>query len=342
MRILLACLAAGGLAAPLAAPRDLSAEDRFTAAWTDGTRTDGDEVLGWDSEPSQPTLAGRASFRCHNPVRWLRDNSIPPADTPDAYVELVGGDRLPGRLVGYRRGGETPGRALPPHLLIEPTVDRGSARWSGEEPVRVLAEHVQRVVWRRRANDRYQPGTLFYLDGRTLSFRSMRWGQGVVRLLVDDGASEVPLTQIAELHLPASDPWESYIAQLAVLCPSGTGRLVRMETSGGLVATTSDERFQARSTGAAPSTGPNEWLHVVQPAWSLDPFYLRYRSIRLRQFFAPHELPLTWLNPLGSRQRPSLAPCACRSDRPQRRRRAARVWRDRLRLGLWCTRASRA
>jgi len=153
VRILLACLAAGGLAAPLAAP--LSAEDRFTAAWNDGTRTDGDELLGWGSEPSQPTLTGRALFDATNPVRWLRDNSIPPADTPDAYVELVGGDRLPGRLVGYRRGGETPGRALAPHLLIEPTVTVGLPDGPAQEPVRVLAEHVQRVVWRRRANDRY-------------------------------------------------------------------------------------------------------------------------------------------------------------------------------------------
>ena len=311
-RILLACLGAGCLAAP----RGLSAEDRFTAAWSDGTRYDGDEVLGWGSDPSQPLLAGRALFDVGNPVRWLRDNSIPPAEMPSAFVELAGGDRLPGRVVGYRRGGETPGRALPPHLLFEPTVSVGLPGILAQGQVRVLAEHVRRVVWRRQASDRCQPGTLIYLDGRKLSFRSMRWGQGVVRLLIDDGANEVPLSQIAELHLPAIDSWEAYVAQLAILCPSGAGRLVRLETSGGLVATTSNERFQARSAGGAPSSDPNEWLHVAQPAWSLDPFYVRHRSIRLRQFFAPHEIPLTWLNPLRSQQLPSLAPArAGRIDR---------------------------
>ncbi|HUY36926.1 MAG TPA: NPCBM/NEW2 domain-containing protein [Pirellulales bacterium] len=304
VRILAACLGAGCMAAP----RGMSAENRFTAAWSDGTRTGGDEVLGWQTEPWQPTLAGRPLFDSTNPIRWLRDRSIPTADTPDAYVELLGGDRLPGRMVGYERGGETHAYSLPPRLLVEPSVTLSLPDGPRQGHVRVLAEHVRRVVWRRRASDRYQPGTLFYLDGRQLSFRSLRWGRGVVRLLVDDGASEVPLAQIAELHLPVSDPWEAYVAQLAILCPSGAGRLVRLETSGGLVATVSNERFQARSIGAASSPDPNQWLHVAQPAWSLDPFYLRHRSIRLRQFFAAHELPLTWLNPARGQQRPSLAP----------------------------------
>ncbi|HEV3025344.1 MAG TPA: hypothetical protein VGX76_22895, partial [Pirellulales bacterium] len=77
-----------------------AAEHRFTAVWSDGTRSSDEEVLAWQTNEGQPTLAGRALFDFGNPIRWLRDNSISVAETPDAYVELIGGDRLPGRVVG--------------------------------------------------------------------------------------------------------------------------------------------------------------------------------------------------------------------------------------------------
>jgi hypothetical protein len=292
----------------IAASHGVAAEQRFTAVWSDGTRTSGDEVLAWQSDDAKPTIGGRALFEAGDPIRWLCDNSIPTADVPDAYVEFVGGDRLPGRVVGYRRGTETVGRTLPPHLLVEPAVSVDLPDGPARSQLRVLAEHVRRIVWRRRSVDRFQPGTLFDLDGRRLSFRSLRWGQASVRLLLDDGASEVPWTRVAELHLPVADPWEAHFDRITVLCPSGAGRLLRLETSGGLIVTTSNERFQARSTGPTPSPDPNEWLHVVQGAWSLDPLYLRHRSVRLRQFYLPQELPLTWLEPVRNQPRPSLAP----------------------------------
>ncbi|MFP6611143.1 MAG: NPCBM/NEW2 domain-containing protein [Pirellulales bacterium] len=43
---------------------------------------------------------------------------------------------------------------------------------------------------------------------------------------------------------------------------------------------------------------PEQWFHMVQPAWSLDPLWIRFNSIRTRWSFAPNELPLSRLKPV--------------------------------------------
>ena len=46
--------------------------------------------------------------------------TIAPAETPDAFVEFFGGDRLPGRVIEYRTGQESIFRKSPPCLIVAP------------------------------------------------------------------------------------------------------------------------------------------------------------------------------------------------------------------------------
>ena len=98
---------------------------------------------------------------------------------------------------------------------------------------------MRRVVWQGQGRKRWEPNTLFYRDGRRLSFLRLRWGRDAVGLLADDGLRQVPFTEIAELHLPRRNPWTYYYDELAQLDPACSGRLIVVETNGGLRATIS-------------------------------------------------------------------------------------------------------
>jgi hypothetical protein len=161
----------------------------------------------------------------------------------------------------------------------------------------------RRIVWQRIA-DRYQPRTAFLKDGSQLDFRLVRFEPGAVRLLRGDGVREVPLEQLAELHLAAIDPWDAYFGQLAGLGLGPQTRIARIETASGLRATGTTDRFQAATQG--PVDKPESWRHLVQPAWSLDPLWVSHASVRVREYFLPHEVPLSRIEPAAHRQRSDL------------------------------------
>ena len=291
------CCVLIGLVAPLAAA------ERYSAMLAKGTLVHGDEVRDWHDTGAQPKLGDKPLLDAENPLRWLKDNTLPPAAAPEAYVEMVGGDRLPGEVVGHRSSDASPYERMASHLLVEPSV---SVEWPdprARRPVRVLDRWLRRVVWQPRGGQRYQPGTLFQRDGRQLAFRSLRWSDESVRLLLAEGTSEVHFSQIAELHLPRLDPWDAYYEQLALLSPDGSSRLVRMETSDGVRLTGSTERFQARNNGSHP----DHWYHALQPAWCLDMLWLRHRTIRLRSYFEPHQVPLSLVEPSEVEQKSALS-----------------------------------
>jgi hypothetical protein len=214
-------------------------------------------------------------------------------------VELVGGDVLPGRVMGVRSGGDSAAQALPMHLLVAPSPALDKPSSPGRAAIRVPARWVRRIVWQPVARE-YRPGVLFTRDGRQTAFRSVRFGEDAVRLLVESGVEEVPLAEIAELHLPASDAWETYLEQLAALTAGPTDRLVRWETVDGLRATGSTARFQAWSPAMAED--PARWCHMLQPAWSLDPLWVPFRKIRMRVYLPFQQVPLSWFAPVEVRQ----------------------------------------
>lgn len=272
--------------------------------WTDGSRITGVHLEEWDEPNHQPKLFFPpppdkpapfvALFEPTNPIRWLRNDFPGPITMPSAFVELIGGDCIPGRVVGYQSGSESPLGQRPPHLLVLPGFPVTAGLQT--KPVRVIVADIRRVVFQRRLHEGYTPNTLYYVDGRQKGFRQMRWGSDGVTLLLEDGGTiSIRFEEIAELHMPQRDSWQSYCLMLARIAPDCKSRLMRVETTAGLIATTSMERF--RVAGG---------LHMVQPAWSLDPIWVRWRSVFMRRFFAPHELPLSWLAPVRVAQKSPL------------------------------------
>jgi len=275
-------------------------EMRYSAETVSGTRFDGVELHEWHDPRSVPRLDAKPLFA--EPLRWVLDNSLPPAAIPPAYLEYFGGDRMPGRVIGYSDGLSL-GERWPAHLLVEPEVLVGPVDVVRSSGVRCSVRGLKRVVWQKREDPRYRPGTLYFRDGRQIDFRIARFAPGEVKLLVDQETRNVPFGQIAEIHLPKLDSWEAWLDQVATLSPDGTKPLMQLETSNGLRVTTSLERFQPSTSGGGDHA---HWRHLVQPVWSIEPLWVGFRTIRVWRFFAPHEVPLTAIEPTRTVQKTSL------------------------------------
>ncbi len=274
---------------------------RYLGQWIDGSRLAAARVAGWHHAAASPTLADRELFDRQRPIRWLLDSTLPEAPPAESWLEFVGGDCLPGRVVGFSDGTESPSDRLPPHLTVQPCCPLDLPGSSARASVRVILPWLRRIVW-QRVTQGYQPRTLFFPDGRRLEFRSVRFSSRAVQLLRDEGIVEVPMSEAAELHLAPRDPWEVHFEQLAALAPGDEARLVRVETVSGLRATSSTQRFDARGSADRPAS----WYHLVQPAWSLEPFWLAHEAIRLREYFAASEVPLSRITPSRSLQQSDL------------------------------------
>lgn len=271
------------------------AAERYQAVLQDSTVVEDAEVREWERKESVPKLAGRSLFDPGNPLRWLRDRQQSVA-SPEAFVEFGGGDRLAGEVVEYHPVGLFAYESVPPHLYVRLFAEYQHPEYRDyHPPARVSLEFVRRIVWKRSGPDEYRPGTVFLRNGGQLSFRALRWSNGSVQLLQGDGVREVPWSDLAELHLPAHDDWSAYFDQLALLSPGANSRLLQVELNDGSRWTTSLERFQPLHWG--DPARQDAWLQLFQPAWSLDPFWARFRSIVLWRSWQPEEVPLSLIQP---------------------------------------------
>ncbi|MDX1944830.1 MAG: PDZ domain-containing protein [Pirellulaceae bacterium] len=297
VRTILLCLAVLA-AAPLTAA---DKPPRFAALLAGGQRVQGNRLTDWHDKAAQPKLEGQPLAEASNPFRWLRDRSLSLPDLPAAYIELHSGDRFPGLAIDYRSGHERPFEPLPPHLVV-----RSAQRFEPPEnkpvaEIRVALSFVRKIVWQRRGRQAYQPGTAIYRDGRQLAFRAIRFGSGELNLLLPEGDSRrVPWSDLAEVHLPAADPWAAHWDEVAVVCPNIDSRLYQVETTAGLVATASQARVVPRFEGN--SADCDRWVHGLQPAWSLDILWVPCREMVFRRGYAPREVPLSRLSPRAPRQ----------------------------------------
>lgn len=297
-----ACMAlirTAALLAVLLASQALAAEARYVARFADGSRHEGNALINWHDANAQPQLEGRSLWEPANPFRWLRDRSLSPGPMPAAFVELVTGDRLPGSVVDYSAVGQEY-EPLPAHFFVEPAVTLRPPQDPPRSTIRVIAAQVRRIVWQRRERASYQPGTLLLRDGRSLAFRAIRFEGGAASVLTSEGNRRISYNDLAEAHLPATDFWQRYFEELAVLSPQGQnaqgqGRLYQLETTDGLMVTSSKDRLAIHAQGGANE--PHRWFHGVQPAWSLDVLWVPNEKVWLRRSFAPHEVPLSRIPP---------------------------------------------
>jgi S1-C subfamily serine protease len=281
-----------------------AAPPRYAAMLANGQRLEGAKLSDWHDVKAMPRLDAAPLMEPSNPIHWLRDRTKRLPELPQAYIEFHSGDRLPGVAVDYRTGQEDHFDPLPAHLVVRAGIAFEAPENRPVTEIRVVTSAIRRIVWQRLGRRAYQPGTAFYRDGRSVQFRAIRFGQGDVHLLLADGDRRIDWIDLAELHLPAVDPWTAWFDQLAILCPNIDTRLYEIETTGGLVATASLARMAMRFEGN--SSESDRWVHALQPAWSLDLLWVPFREIAFIRSFAPREVPLSRIAAKSAGQRNSL------------------------------------
>lgn len=265
---------------------------RFSAMLANGQRLEGARFHDWYQLGTAPRLDNQELMNAGNPLSWIRDRTLAPTSSPRAYIEMTTGDRLPGEIVSYESGDDTTWASTPPHFVVRPAVNVSPPTGEPHQHVRVLARFVRRIVRQPRASAAaYQPGTLFTRQGRTVKFRAARFVGNELRLLTEEGQQTLPLGDIGQLHLPAVDPWDAYIDELALISPKGEERLLQFDSTDGVTITASTSRFQILTHGDANNS--DHWWHALQPAWSLDTLWLQNTRIWARRSWAFDQVPLS-------------------------------------------------
>ncbi len=282
----------------------LGAEPEFVVMLADGSRLEG-PLTGWHQTAAEAAVADRLLFDPANPARSIVVSGRPPPALSPASItiELVGGDRVPGRLLGIQRAADRNGFRSGPRLAVE--VDRSLPGFAGEQPspLRIDASFVTRIV-RGDPPPLLEPvsgGLLRRRDGSSVAVKSLRWSDDGILALTDDGLVRAGADEIEELRLPRGDDWESHLETLTSILPSGEGLLIRAATVGGLAVTGA-----VASCGAAgDAQNPATWRHRFQPAWSDGPIWLDHAAIVARGVFAAHEVPLSRIRPAAVERRPT-------------------------------------
>ncbi len=301
-------------------------EDGYLACFESGRRLSGPVVQGWADPEDRPTLGGQPLLGTRNGLRWLRQTGLKAGRTPSGVIELFNGDRLPGVVVGYCQRQAWPAR--PPCLVVVPLVPLANSRLEKVASLHILPQMVRRWWFAPGGLSSpqgpplvppWEPGSLQTRGGRKITFRSLAFQAGGVRVLSNEGVFQVPFSELAWLQLPVADVWGLYCDQVASLSPKWAewteavnpdrafSELVHVETVDGFSATTSTARY--RPLPLSSRGDADRWFHLIQPAWSLDAVALPHGRIRLRYYFPAHEVPLAQIPPSRQRNRSVLHRC---------------------------------
>lgn len=211
---------------------------------------------------------------------------------PTTSVELFGGDRIVGKVLGGGTGTAASGGGK--HLLVSrmgfSVIPTHQGQKNTTNHARVRLHWIRRIVWLSNAIHRYSPKVIFLRDGSQLPFDAIRWGEDNISILQSEGTRRIPYSEIAELHLPERDSWTVYCEQLAALGCQPQDKLLRLDFKDGSRVTITAERFSPFSIAA--SAEPNEWSHLVHPAWCLDGLAAPHRLIGLRSWLPVTQVPL--------------------------------------------------
>ena len=267
----------------------------------DGQRLSGDTLGDWKHGP--PTLDGRDLFGAEPPLLWLLDREAFRQPSTTSFIESITGERLPGDVIGYRSSSGQQEEQPVPYFLVRSEAIATLPGGDGPQPVRFESSWVRRIAWNSRPPLDYQPGSVFFRDGRRLRFRALRLSDQAVRLLTPSGTMRVPWSDLRELHFPRRNVWESYLDELATLAVDNQSNLIQWETAGGLLMTGTRRSLQTRPATNPPSS---RWLVGLQPAWSLDPVWIAAETVMCWRQFQPTQVPLTRIHPSHTISRLSL------------------------------------
>ncbi len=283
-------------------PREVQQPPRYLAVFADGDRTEGNSLKVPAGSDKPLTLDGKNLDDPNKPLRWLRDRQLPElqqTENSQGLIEFYGGDQIPGRVVGFQPEKSAGGRYEPPKMIVETAVPLTPAKFDAPQQLRVNATHVRRVLWGRDRRHNSKPGTLTRSDGSRIVFRSARLEPDGLSVLGDDTLQHVSFDDLADVHFLEEGPWRNHVRQLAVLCPNADARLVKLETTDGLVVTASKNWLYTTNLRVG---GRAATYYAIQPAWSERPLLIDPAKVRTRWEFAPHELPLTRLRPTAIEQ----------------------------------------
>lgn len=278
---------------------DATGEDRYRVRLVDGTEIESNSIQSghlfpkWTVDSEDLANSGPVS------VRWIHRDNRPKRVQPSSYVEFVGHDILLGVVTSFSDGQDSKFTSLPPHLVVTKLDELSDGR---EVKLRVTLDHVRRVVWHSVAGQHLIPGTVWRRDGKSTSFRSLRWNEKQLQVLGKDGLKTVPFDELAELHLPSKDEWQLTVQRLAVLSPKLDSSIIQVQTDDGHRLTGSMSRFHAGVRGQQQR--PDRQFQLLQPSWSLDPILIRTTSIREWRFHATDQLPLTDFTPVAVKREP--------------------------------------
>ncbi len=270
---------------------------RFVALLENGERIEGKTLSDWYSATHNPGLNNRKLFDNGKQLVWLRDRHLYPAPAPKAYVEMHNGDRLPGNVTSFPRETRPDLAQELPYVAVRTVADTGKKGSSGKRrvDVRVYEKFIRRIVWTHRGSERYTPQVCYFRDGREVKFRAARFLEsGAIVLLLESGRRTVFADEIAELHMPARDPWEVYCEELAGLGFDEKTRLMQFDATDGTIITSTKQRFDALSTGGSKS---DNWWHALQPVWSPDMIWVHNATIWAHRSYLPQHFPLSRILP---------------------------------------------
>ncbi len=240
-------------------------------------------------------------------VQWLKSSQPSLTQSPRAYVEFYGGDRLIGEVLFANPGGYIAGKTIETNLDVKlrNTYMRSLGSRSRTPPrdaatigdVRINTRWLRKVVWQSR-DEPLKPRTVFLRDGRSLRYLSIRWHHQAVKLLTDAGVRDIPLAEIAEVHLPPRTPWPCYYEQLTYLGFESNSQILRLGDLGGATLSCSTSRFRPfHEVASADASG---WYHALQPAWSLDTLLVNDHAAWIRSARPPEQVPLMLLPKVSS------------------------------------------
>ena len=278
-------------------------QERFLAMVSDGARLKSAKIVNWFDLKSKPTLANHPVFDANRPIRWIVDQAVQPSPDPKAMLEFFGGDRLPARVIGYVRTAPNSFENLGECLIVKPTCSIDLPSKPRSPYIRVSTQWLKRIVFDEHPGPppRYRPGTLFLKNGGQLDYKSVRWGKGTLSILTSEGSQSFSWQQIAELHLPLRDMWEVWFDQLCALDPNLNQRLFQIDSATGVRLTVSRQRLRPLYHGDRNKS--DNWYPEFQPAWSLDPLVLPFKTIGRWRFFSAIEPPATMFEPAAKREK---------------------------------------